>query len=35
MPREALATQKVDRVADLDEIALEILLECERGRKVS
>ncbi len=35
MPREALATQKVDRVADLDEIALEILRECERGRKLS
>jgi len=35
MPREALATQKVDRVADLDEIALEIVRACEHGRKAS
>ncbi|OGP58948.1 MAG: chemotaxis response regulator protein-glutamate methylesterase [Deltaproteobacteria bacterium RBG_13_61_14] len=35
MPREAFATQKVDRVADLDEMALEIVRECERGRKAS
>jgi two-component system, chemotaxis family, protein-glutamate methylesterase/glutaminase len=35
MPREAVTTQKVDRVADLDEIALEIVRECERGRKAS
>ena len=35
MPREAQLTQKVDRVADLDEIALEIMRECARGRKAS
>jgi len=35
MPREAVATRKVDRVADLDEMAVEIVRECERGRKAS
>ena len=35
MPREAAATRKVDRVVDLEEIALEIVRECGHGRKAS